>query len=241
LAGARESTSCTSTTNRVCAVPQPPDTDRDGIIDDRDNCPHVANPDQTDTDGDGVGDACDNCPDDFNPFQTEVCRAGKDSAAVISPALSLKRVRVIAAPTGTLRITGVLDTTQYGGLSGFVAALRTRFPAQATMPSTFFRQGNVFAVNVSGAGLAPPGQTMLFPACASVINCAGTSGETISFVRKGATNLFSVNLRAQGRTFPPPLSSAAVTVTLSLGGFDELDQANCTARGPRHGAANCRK
>jgi len=35
------------------------DTDGDGILDDSDNCPDVANPDQTDTDGDGYGDACD--------------------------------------------------------------------------------------------------------------------------------------------------------------------------------------
>jgi Thrombospondin type 3 repeat len=36
-----------------------PDTDRDGIPDQLDDCPFVANPAQTDTDGDGVGDACD--------------------------------------------------------------------------------------------------------------------------------------------------------------------------------------
>jgi rhodanese-related sulfurtransferase len=34
------------------------DTDGDGINDDLDNCPSVANPDQKDTDGDGAGDAC---------------------------------------------------------------------------------------------------------------------------------------------------------------------------------------
>jgi rhodanese-related sulfurtransferase len=41
------------------------DTDKDGINDDRDNCPAVSNPDQKDTDQDGVGDACEEknqCP-----------------------------------------------------------------------------------------------------------------------------------------------------------------------------------
>lgn len=35
------------------------DTDRDGVVDSRDNCRTVFNPDQIDTDRDGVGDACD--------------------------------------------------------------------------------------------------------------------------------------------------------------------------------------
>ncbi len=35
------------------------DADADGIADDVDNCPAVANPDQVDTDGNGTGDACD--------------------------------------------------------------------------------------------------------------------------------------------------------------------------------------
>ena len=36
----------------------PVDTDKDGIVDDKDNCPTVANPDQKDWDGNAVGDAC---------------------------------------------------------------------------------------------------------------------------------------------------------------------------------------
>lgn len=38
------------------------DRDRDGIADDRDNCPDLANPDQTNEDGDKFGDGCDVCP-----------------------------------------------------------------------------------------------------------------------------------------------------------------------------------
>jgi hypothetical protein len=37
------------------------DADGDGIADDSDNCPQVANASQLDSDGDGVGDACDVC------------------------------------------------------------------------------------------------------------------------------------------------------------------------------------
>jgi hypothetical protein len=44
------------------APPGTVDTDRDGIPDDRDNCPTIANTDQANEDGDSSGDACDLCP-----------------------------------------------------------------------------------------------------------------------------------------------------------------------------------
>jgi len=72
------------------------DTDKDGIVGIKDNCPTVSNPDQKDTDpgvsicgiegdgpgvtpkpcitmapGDGIGDACDNCPAIVNPDQKD--------------------------------------------------------------------------------------------------------------------------------------------------------------------------
>jgi hypothetical protein len=52
--------------------PQPGlDTDKDGVPDDRDNCPTVSNPDQRDTDQEGTGDACECLAVDCGP--TEQC------------------------------------------------------------------------------------------------------------------------------------------------------------------------
>ncbi len=47
------------------------DEDEDGICDDVDNCPGIANADQIDGDGDEIGDECDNCPMTVNPDQLD--------------------------------------------------------------------------------------------------------------------------------------------------------------------------
>ena len=47
------------------------DTDGDGISNEFDNCPNVANANQADADSDGVGDVCDNSPYVSNPNQTD--------------------------------------------------------------------------------------------------------------------------------------------------------------------------
>ena len=48
-----------------------PDRDRDGVPDEEDNCPSVANEDQFNLDGDDIGDACDNCVAVANPDQAD--------------------------------------------------------------------------------------------------------------------------------------------------------------------------
>ncbi|MDL2124912.1 MAG: thrombospondin type 3 repeat-containing protein [Deltaproteobacteria bacterium] len=71
------------------------DTDGDGVFDNVDNCPMVANICQADNDGDGEGDVCDldddndgvldvddNCPMVFNPDQADVNGDGYGDACV---------------------------------------------------------------------------------------------------------------------------------------------------------------
>ena len=60
------------------------DSDQDGIIAERDNCPGHFNPGQDDGDNDNIGDACDNCPDIYNPDQSDLDGDGiGDSCEVI--------------------------------------------------------------------------------------------------------------------------------------------------------------
>ncbi|MHC4798528.1 MAG: thrombospondin type 3 repeat-containing protein [Planctomycetota bacterium] len=81
------------------------DADGDGILNQDDNCPAVANPDQADSDGNGVGDACedathplpdkdgdgipdqqDNCPAVANPDQADSDGNGIGDACESTPA-----------------------------------------------------------------------------------------------------------------------------------------------------------
>jgi hypothetical protein len=73
--------------NVLPAQVPPPDGDGDGIGDDADNCPAVANADQRDRDGDGVGDACDNCPNLCNTDQADSDGDGAGDACDCNPAV----------------------------------------------------------------------------------------------------------------------------------------------------------
>ena len=59
------------------------DTDGDGICDELDNCPTVANPDQADADGDHTGDVCEDADQDgvFDPV--DECAESNVEATVV--------------------------------------------------------------------------------------------------------------------------------------------------------------
>ncbi|MBI1825027.1 MAG: thrombospondin type 3 repeat-containing protein [Planctomycetes bacterium] len=58
------------------------DTDGDGVCDDVDNCPAVANNSQADADHDGVGDACDQCSESnlINTVVIDGCDSGVNNS-----------------------------------------------------------------------------------------------------------------------------------------------------------------
>ena len=77
----------------------PSDADRDGVPDEQDNCPTVANPDQADADRDGKGDLCD-----FNAFPPAVGRHATPNPATGPEGSELGRARA-RSPMPTARST----------------------------------------------------------------------------------------------------------------------------------------
>jgi hypothetical protein len=78
------------------ALACPGDADGDGICDDVDNCPAVANPSQSDLDGDLAGDACDDADAALNVTVLQIKR--NTSAANDNSAVKVKGDFIITPP-----------------------------------------------------------------------------------------------------------------------------------------------
>jgi len=110
-----DSCGSTDTTSLAILVRAPPDTDRDGLPDDTDNCALNPNPAQTDTDDDGVGNVCDTT----DPRTTTV---GLTSAIGVS----ITRNAVTLSQAGTaITLNYQIDGTTTGAVHHMEALLIT--------------------------------------------------------------------------------------------------------------------
>lgn len=80
------------------------DSDSDGVCDNVDNCPTVANANQLDTDGDGLGDATDPLPLLFNYNDGDVAPLGASNGSVDSGDMLVEQrvVSKLVSPTPQL-------------------------------------------------------------------------------------------------------------------------------------------
>ena len=100
------------------------DTDKDGIVDEEDNCPLVSNPDQEDSDNDGIGDVCeddedgdgipddvDNCPETENPDQADADEDGiGDVCDPVPTTVEQDKDNIQASLDATLQCISTLET-----------------------------------------------------------------------------------------------------------------------------------
>ncbi|MES2640137.1 MAG: hypothetical protein V4850_11660 [Myxococcota bacterium] len=99
------------------------DDDEDGVIDDVDNCEHVANAGQEDADGDGVGDVCGSAGDDTGEVDTD----GEDTDGADTDIGDTDDVGPDGEDTDGDRVAGGISTAGScacdGGRGGLVGVL----------------------------------------------------------------------------------------------------------------------
>jgi len=88
-----------------------PDTDRDGVPDELDNCPGVPNPNQLDSNLNGIGDACE--PPDLDHSTAAFLQALINGSTTVEPQL----LPVVAEPTLTNQLVRIVAFRVAAGLT----------------------------------------------------------------------------------------------------------------------------
>ena len=109
------------------------DTDNDGILDNVDNCPLIANADQADLDGDGVGDVCDDDTDnDGVPDAEDLCNDTPANAVV-----DVTGCTVFSLPTTNFKIQTIGESCiSSNNASINITAVETSHNYKATLTGT---------------------------------------------------------------------------------------------------------
>jgi len=151
------------TTSSGCAEP---DSDNDGIPDNVDNCPVVANPAQTDSDYDGAGDACDSVFDnDTAAAQAEMLI--DDAIANIttaSPSGSNGLISKLTGNSGVMTIVGNAVSDYENGLIDLQAYLAELNNALNKLDSF----DNQVAAKINNGQIVEPEASQLLDASAAI-------------------------------------------------------------------------
>lgn len=123
------------------------DSDGDGVPDDRDNCPGIANSDQANEDMDRFGDACDPCPPDANDTPGDPDGDGVADACDPNPSVPGDHIELFESFHGDLPPTWIKDSGWQitGDTAHVMAAADFDEILVAPITSTVFNPGRVSA------------------------------------------------------------------------------------------------
>ncbi len=211
-------------------LPPGPDVDGDGIEDDDDNCPTVANPDQSDANGNGIGDACE--PDSTPPSISSVVSGALGANGWYTSDVNMSWI-VSDAESAITSSTGCDNSTIASNTPGItLTCSATSEGGTATESITVKLDKNVPSVSINtpvnnasfGVGALVNASFTCGDGISGIASCIGTvpTGDPIdtstegtkSFTVVGTDNAGNVTTRtrtytvqASGDTTPPSITS----------------------------------
>ena len=123
------------------------DRDGDGVLDDTDNCPDVANADQHDEDADTAGDACDPCPP--SPTNTDADGDGVGDDCDPNPSVPGERILMFEGFAGGVPATWNAGGAQWTGSGDDAVVTSTGPVATATFPAPSDHEAVIAGVTIT--------------------------------------------------------------------------------------------
>ena len=231
-------------TLEICGSPQL-DLDNDGVPNESDNCPNVANTDQSDIDNDGLGDVCDddidgdgiinandNCPETPNPDQSDFNNNG------IGDVCDIECDNQTSADTPVPIADNGDDATYTVTVEIFEILIINDVNVSVNIPHTWVNDLDLFLTSPTGVEVelstgngAPFAQDYInttFDMDATIPITGGSAPFTGSFLPEGDLNDFNGD-------FSPGIWTLTVTDTfgaLDGGSIEEFTLEVCGTRDP---------